>query len=454
MLSRVFIIIAALSVAACQAIVVDTAVVSKPLAFPGAEGFGRHAQGGRGGKVLRVTNLNDAGPGSLRDAVEKPFPRTILFDVSGYIDLERELKVEHGYLTIAGQSAPGAGITLRRHALVILADHVIVRYLRARTGASARVETDSISIMLGHNIIVDHCSASFATDETLSISPSRKSAMRGIDKVTVQWSIISESLNNSVHGKGEHGYGSLLRGSDGARYTLHRNLWAHHQARMPRPGNYIDLSGDPVGPLIDIRNNWFYNWGGQHSGYNADTQSRSRYSFVGNRYIAGPDSKGNIAFAESNPHARLYFAHNWMNGQLVNNVGTALVVPHEDVLVETEFALDYEMLPADQSEMDRVLTHGGASRYRDAIDDRVVDSVRQRSGRLIDSVSDTPGWPALPTTVAPLDTDGDGMPDTWERSMGLDPADARDGSRDADGDGYTNLEVFLNSLATVAHYKR
>ncbi|MBT8106754.1 MAG: pectate lyase [Gammaproteobacteria bacterium] len=420
------------------------------LAFPGAEGYGRHALGGRGGRVIRVTNLDDDGPGSLRDAIQSEGPRTIVFDVSGYIDLASALDIENGFVTIAGQTAPGDGIALRGHSINIRSDHVIVRYVRSRPGASAGVETDAISIYQGSDIIVDHCSASWATDETLSISPSGQGGIRSIDNVTVQWSIIAESLNESVHSKGAHGFGTLVRGSGGARYTMHHNLWAHHRARMPRPGNYVPRNIDPIGPLIDVRSNVFYNWGGDASGYNSDAESVARYSFVGNHYIPGPSTTEGIAFRESNPHARMYFANNWMGGVPVDSPSDVLRLPDGHALEAQDFSHGYVMAPAGLDDFERVLETAGASLSRDAADARVVDDVRARTGAIIDDVSETPGWPPLASSPPRRDSDGDGMPDNWEESVGLDPAYAGDGARDHDGDGYTNLEDYLNSLSPMS----
>ena len=435
-------------VLACAACVSapENPTAPEPLAFPGAEGYGRHAVGGRGGRVIKVTNLEDSGAGSLRQAVIARGPRTVIFEVSGIIDLERDLDIHRGQLTIAGQTAPGDGITLRGYGLNVYADDVIIRYLRVRPGDQAGVETDAISVFSGSNIILDHCSASWATDETLSISPTSRDAIRSIDKVTVQWSIIAESLNDSVHSKGEHGYGTLVRGSGGARYSMHHNLWAHHRARMPRPGNYVDRATDPVGPLIDIRNNVFYNWGGRSSGYNADTESVSRYSFVGNHYYTGPDSKAEMAFDESNPNASLYFADNFMNGVRVVDALNNVSLPPDSSLARRDFDHGYVMPAMSHADVRRVLESAGASLSRDAVDARVVGNVRERSGRIIDDVSDTPGWPSLETLAAPADSDGDGMPDAWETNVGLDPEDKHDGPLDRNGDGYTNLEEYLNSL--------
>lgn len=430
----------------------DAPATAEVLAFPGAAGYGRFAAGGRGGRVIKVTNLDDSGPGSLRQAVVGRGPRTVVFEVSGTIDLERDLDIHRGQLTIAGQTAPGDGITLRGYGLNVQADDVIIRYIRVRPGDQAGVETDAMSIFSGSDIILDHCSTSWATDETLSISPSERDAIRPIDNVTVQWSIISESLNQSVHSKGPHGYGTLLRGSGGARFTLHHNLWAHHRARMPRPGNYVDRERDPVGPLFDIRNNVFYNWGGKQSGYNADQESVARYSFVGNHYLTGPNSQAAMAFDESNPNASLYFSENFMNGAPVADALTVVSLPPGSSLAEQDFDHGYSLPPASPSAWETILEFAGASLSRDAADKRTISDVRHRTGRIIDDVSDTPGWPPLESLPAPTDADGDGMPDDWENSLGLNPRYALDGPLDRDNDGYTNLEEYLNSLVPAAHY--
>lgn len=425
----------------------EPAPIQRALAFPGADGFGKYASGGRGGRVIKVTNLEDSGPGSLRQAIISRGPRMVVFEISGIIDLEGPIDINRGDLTIAGQTAPGDGITLRNHGIAVKAGNVIIRYLRVRPGDQSGTETDAISVFKGTDIIIDHCSTSWATDETLSISPSKRESMRAIDNVTVQWSIISESLNRSVHHKGDHGYGTLLRGSDGARYSMHHNLWAHHSARMPRPGNYIPIDEDPVGPMIDIRNNVFYNWGGKRSGYNADTESISSYNFVANYYLAGPNSTGNIAFNESSPYAKMFFHGNWMNGGGVNDPLSVVRLPQGRALYEREHAhLSTETANADDVFTD-VLDGAGASRVRDSVDRRIVSEVRQGIGRIIDRPQDVGGWPQHESLPAPSDGDGDGMPDAWESSRGLDPNDADDGPVDPDGDGYTNLEDYLNSLA-------
>lgn len=420
------------------------------LAFPGAEGAGRFATGGRGGRVLRVTTLADSGPGSLREAVEDRGPRTIIFDIGGTIRLASPLTVRRGELTIAGQTAPGGGVTLADQPLIIAADDVAVRYIRSRLGDRGAVEGaegDAVSISRGSRIILDHVSASWSIDETLSVGSRYDPPERGIYDVTVQWSLISESLNASGHAKGDHGYGSLVRGGHGARITFHHNLWASHRARMPRPGNYNPPSVDPVGPRFEFRSNVFYNWGGGHAGYDADTESVSTYAFIGNAYVPGPDSTGRYAFEDSNPLARAFFQDNAMDGavpadpwSLVRNDGG----PGERLALRPDWADPATASPVRTYE--QVMAGVGASRVRDAVDLRVLAGVADRSGRIIDSQEQVGGWPELNPGAPWTDGDGDGMPDDWERANGLNPADAADGPADRNGDGYSNLEDWLNSL--------
>ena len=425
--------------------------VSVP-AFPGAEGFGACSIGGRGGKVLFVTNLNDSGQGSLRQAVKADGPRTVIFRVSGTIALESAIVIAKPYITIAGQTAPGDGICLKNYALVFAADHVIVRYIRCRPGDNAKAESDSISISSGRDIIVDHCSASWSVDETLSASSRGR-----LGNVTVQWCIISESLNDSVHHKGPHGYGSLIRGSFGNGYTYHHNLYAHHHARLPRPGNYLDRIRDPEGFVLDFRNNVIYNWAGRAAGYNADgsngTNSITKMNFVGNYYKAGINSTGNLAFSESTTSARAWFNSNCMNGSspddpwsLVNFVKFSA----DDMEAYKQSA----PIPVPPVKTDdaitaykRVLAESGAILpKRDAVDIRIVNDVKNGTGKIIDDEQQVGGWPELKSTKPPQDSDKDGMPDDWEKQYGLDPTNPADGNADVDADGYTNLEEYLNNI--------
>ena len=241
-------------------------------AFPGAEGFGRHSLGGRGGKVYFVTTLADYNPkakketpieGSLRHALSASGPRTIVFRTSGVIELVAPLKITEPRVTIAGQTAPGDGICLTNYGTQIEADDVVVRHVRFRPGDSVGKEMDALAVYQCRNVILDHCSASWSVDETLSVTG------EGCGNVTVQWCFITESLDQSVHAKGTHGYGSLIRTDGGVTY--HHNLYAHHRTRCPRPGTY----GKPPGLLLDFRNNVIYDWISP-AGYTSDDPARRR----------------------------------------------------------------------------------------------------------------------------------------------------------------------------------
>jgi hypothetical protein len=422
-------------------------------AFPGAEGFGAGAVGGRGGAVFEVTNLNDSGPGSLREGVEASEPRTIVFRVSGTIPLRKALVVRNPNLTIAGQTAPGDGVCLRDEALQVVADEVVIRYLRVRLGSEAGRPTDSISIGQGKRVILDHCSASWAVDETLSVSTGDDP----LDEITVQWCFITESLNDSIHSKGSHGYGSLVRGHRGSRYSFHHNLYAHHSGRSPRPGNYDknDRGSDPEGLMFDFRNNVIYDWKGGHAGYNGDRESVTRMNYVGNSLLRGeasdPDS---VAYKEQSAYNRSFFADNAMDGIVPKN-------PYDLVRFPSEYTpgliADYkstEEIPTAVVHTDppavayeRVLAEGGANLpKRDSVDARIVEHVKNRTGSLINNESEVGGWPRLASTPPPVDSDRDGIPDDWETEQGFDPEDSADGALDPDGDGYTNLEDYLNGL--------
>src|ERR1051325_7211431 len=271
-------------------------------AFPGAEGFGANTPGGRHGKVLVVNNLNDSGPGSLRAACDAEGPRIIVFRTAGIIDLKREIKINNPYLTLAGQTAPGDGICLRNYELEVRTHDVVVRYLRSRPGIGSGKEEDAIGVGSGsYNVIVDHCSATWAIDENLSPSGS-------ISNVTVQWCLIAEALNHSIHHKGAHGYGSLVRAIGGL--SLHHNLWAHNTARNPRLGD--NYSRGPS-PTFDCRNNVMYNYGDICSGMTGD---RLDVNYVANYIRPGPNSnprRGIIVFTDT-ANAAYYVKGNIVEG--------------------------------------------------------------------------------------------------------------------------------------------
>jgi len=427
-------------------------------AFPGAEGFGKYTVGGRGGKVYEVTNLNDSGPGSLREAIDANGTRTITFRISGNIELQSTLYVNNPYLTIAGQTAPGDGVCLKNYPLVTRTDEIIIRHMRFRLGHVGKPQPLDALCVSGHgrNIIIDHCSASWGVDETLSVANDPGgSGLPSPSNVTIQWCIISESLNKSVHPKGPHGFGTLAKGGWGNGYSFHHNLYAHHHSRSPYPGNYTDISIDPNGLIFDFRNNVIYNWGGVFAGYNTQSHADSvtRMNFIANYYKAGPNSQGCYTFMQRVPTSKAYFADNWMNGTKPSD-------PWSLVLFDSSFTDEQKAaykqaqpipvpeIPTEdaQTAYEKVLAGAGATcPKRDYVDMRIVFEVKNGTGEIINSEEDVGGWPILRSTEPPADSDRDGIPDSWELEKGLNPNDPNDGAK-LTPSGYSNLEEYLNSL--------
>lgn len=435
---------------AALAIALSAPAFAQP-AFPGAEGFGAKASGGRGGKTYLVTTLEDDGPGSLREAVAAEGARTIVFRVGGTIRLTSPLEIDKGDITIAGQTAPGGGITLRGEPLLVHAGNVIIRHIRSRLGDLSYGDDDAISILDGaENVILDHVSASWSIDESLSPSGN-------IRNITVQWCLISESLNNSHHKKGPHGYGSLLRATGGV--TLHHNLYAHHRGRNPRFGDNYGYAFSTT-PTFDFRNNVIYDWGDYASGL---VDGDIRVNYIANYLKPGPSTKivQPISFTTHADEKTRFF----IDGNLVE--GHPELVPGKPGFMELEggkpgarytlvtqpFAAPPVKTDDARSAYDAVLAGVGATvPARDSVDTRVVDEVRQGSGHIIDSQKQVGGWPQLAAGTAPLDSDGDGIPDEWEIAHGLDPHKAQDAAT-VSPSGYTWLEVWMNELAAQAPTK-
>lgn len=421
----------------------STDAVRSMLAFPGAEGFGRHSLGGRGGKVYFVTTLADYNPktkkdvpieGSLRHALSASGPRTIVFRTSGVVELVAPLKITEPRVTIAGQTAPGDGICLTNYGTQIEADDVVVRHLRFRPGDSVGKEMDALAVYQCRNVILDHCSASWSIDETLSVTG------EGCGDVTVQWCFITESLDQSVHAKGTHGYGSLIRTDGGVTY--HHNLYAHHRTRCPRPGTY----GKPPGLLLDFRNNVVYDWISP-AGYTSDDAARINY--VGNYLKPGPSTTERAyMFNIGGAATHMFVAGNKLDFSRLRGPGDWDWIEHAEPVNKLSEELAAAPVKTDSAEQarDRVLAEGGATRpRRDAIDARVVGDVQSGGGKVINSPKDVGGLPSFVGSEAPQDADSDGLPDAWEARHGLNSADAADQAQDADGDGYTNLEEWLNA---------
>ncbi|TDH18422.1 pectate lyase [Segetibacter sp. 3557_3] len=411
-------------------------------AFPGAEGYGAYTPGGRGGKVYIVTSLQDSGKGTFREACEADGPRIVVFNVSGIIDLKSPLVITKPYITIAGQTAPGDGICLKRRELNIFTHDVIVRYIRSRPGDISGAEMDAISVGKdAHDVIVDHCSANWSVDECLSPSGA-------IYNVTVQWCLIGQSLQKSVHQKGAHGFGSLVRGIGGI--TLHHNLWINNTARNPRLG---DNYNEPPWPTIDVRNNVMYNWEQMCSGMTGGNVSAN---YVFNYLKPGPASskRAPIILTETSK-VKFFLEGNIVEGrpQFTRKPEAMFEAGVEKGLklfevVATPFKTAPVKTSSAQQAYNDVLVSVGASRpVRDSIDALLITQVRTNTGKMIDTQEEVGGWPNYRVVKLHVDQDGDGIPDAWEKAQGLNPANRADATALAKGgSGYTNIEVYINAL--------
>lgn len=438
-------------------------------AFPSAEGYGRLASGGRGGRVIHVTNLNDSGPGSLRDAVEQSGPRTVVFDVSGLITLESRLIIRktNSDLTIAGQTAPGKGICLRKYNFGMLgATNVIIRYLRVRPGNLSGETLDGMGMASSDHCIIDHCSISWTLDEAFS--------SRGGKNITLQRTLISEALNAAGHKKyppgTQHGYAASIGGDIG---SFHHNLLAHNAGRNWSLAGGLSKPKNEYAGRLDLRNNVVYNWKSR-----ATDGGAHEVNFVNNYYQPGPATTFffalNAQYGGFPGSQRYYFAGNVMPGHF----GLTNQTAGRKASTERGGSLPTSYSPwADEPFFDsHVTTHSALESYTNVLadvgcnfpaldehDTRVIAEVRSGTAKfkgsktglpgLPDSQDDVGGWENYPEVkhAADFDSDRDGMPDAWEKQHGLNPTDAADGNKDLTGDGYTNLEKYLNSL--VGEYK-
>lgn len=500
-------------------------------AFPGAEGFGRYTQGGRGGKVIHVTNLNDSGEGSLRWALSQSGAKTIVFDVGGYIDLKSQLNVTSN-TTIAGQTAPGDGITLRYYTLYFgNCDNVIVRFIRSRRSQVKDVN-DGADATWGrnrHDIIIDHCSFSWSIDEVASFYDNRS--------FTMQWCTIGEGLANPGHTKGAHSYGGIWGGKDA---SFHHNYLTHIQNRAPRFNgarygwegyDKTKYSSTVDAERVDFRNCVIYNWGNGNGCYGGP--GGGYINIVNNYYQAGPGTKNKtnvtqVSVASSgnadkkHPELYGYASRYYVSGNYVSaasdpenydwkgitkfDSGLSLINGERYIkdkqhffgenveYVKNDEGIDCVSLklnePIDAGEVtthkattayEKVLAYAGASLVRDGVDTRYMEEARtgtttyngdvayvDKNGKtydksntkgILDFINDpdkaeepkTASYPALATVKRTdnFDTDGDGMPDEWEKANGLDPNDPADAALftlDTERGWYSNVEVYLNSL--------
>jgi hypothetical protein len=428
---------------------------TRHLAFPGAEGYGRFARGGRGGRVVEVTNLNDSGPGSLREAVEAQGPRTVVFRVGGTIELKSRLTVRNPYLTIAGQTAPGDGICVKNYSFGCLGAHdVIIRHVRNRVGDESGDTLDGMGLASSDHSIIDHCSISWTIDEGFS--------SRGAKNITFQRNIIAEALNHANHkkyigtGKG-HGFAASISGGIG---SFHHNLLAHNAGRNWSLAGGLNQSGELAGRL-DIRNNVVFNWN-----HRTTDGGCRELNFVNNFYIPGPATRVFTLQKPDNGDAargmRLHMTGNQIEGKpdvAADNWSAAVIengwvekVKSDAPLFEP-FVTTHSVPEAYAS----VVADVGVNIPRsDSVDARVIADVKARRAQfagsktglpgIIDGQRDAGGFPTYGTGAAPADGDHDGMPDAWERANGLDPADPADGNKHRGDGGYTHLEHYLNGI--------
>jgi hypothetical protein len=437
------------------------------LAFPGAEGYGRFAVGGRGGKVVEVTNLNDDGPGSLRDAINQQIgPRTIVFNVSGNIQLKSRLVVNQPYITIAGQTAPGEGITISRAPIGLTGDDGVIRFLKVRIGGGTTF--DGMGLTGADFSIIDHCSISWTIDESFS--------SRGAHHITLQRTLISEALNVAGHDKYEtgkmHGYAATIGGDIG---SFHHNLLAHNYGRNWSIGGGLSGDGFYTGRL-DIRNNVVYNWGKRTTDGGAN-----EVNFVNNFYKPGVSTDIFVALNAQHEGVgkgmqRYFFDGNVMPGyfdEKSQEKGRKRTITNNDkvdyeTFVDKPFFESYVNTQSAKGAYKNVISDVGANQpFFDKHDNRIIDETLKGTfsykgsksglGGMIDNESDAGGWPDFVSENRPADwdTDHDGLPNWWEQSFGLNEnskaGDFSDANADLDEDGFTQLDNYLDWMAQP-HY--
>lgn len=419
-------------------------LVQTPIAaFPGAEGFGAGTPGGRGGQVIEVTTLAEEGPGSFRAALAAAGPRIIVFRVGGTIQSTKAFVIHEPFVTIAGQTAPGDGITLRGAPFSIRTHDVVIRGLRVRVGDETTAFDFPDSMNMGDpaypisKIIVDHSSISWGIDENISTNQESP-----VSDVTIQWSVISEGLLNNRHPEGAHSMG-LLIGDNSQRISIHHNLFAHNNRRNPV------MKGSPTNqPRTEVINNVIYNWGERATHF---LVGPSYTNLIGNYYRPG---------LNSTPVKGIHLEESIVAGTKVyvqGNIGPGRASDTQDEWDVVSGSTDYRSLTptfpgsgiTTQSAVqayDLVLAYAGAiSPKRDAIDARIVHAVQTGTGAQINSQREVGGWLAMADGVPPLDSDHDGMPNAWEVSHGLDPNNPADRNMIAPS-RYTYLEEYINGL--------
>lgn len=397
------------------------------LAFPGAEGFGRLTSGGRGGQIYHVTNLNDSGPGSFRDAVSQS-GRIVVFDVGGVINIDTRVVV-HSDIYVAGQTAPGGGITIYGNGIAFNGDsgNNIIRYIRVRMGKNGDSGKDAVAISENQDYIFDHVSISWGRDGTLDVNGS------GVDNLTFQDTIIGQGINNS-----NHSTGGLMQSG---KWSVIRSLYIDNKTRNPKArGSH------------EFINSVLYNWG--TNGYiMGDTEGVSECNLVGNYFIYGPSSDSGAHITNTTPSFSVYAADNWvdsnkngaLDGSLLTDYKTATVVG-----TPFDYPAGVNGKMSAQDALSHVVDNVGASLVRDAVDEVLINQLLSygTAGQIINTEDDNGiagNVGSIANGAPPTDTDQDGMPDDWETTRGLNPNIADD-TGDDDADGYTNIEEYLSCL--------
>ena len=398
-----------------------------PLAFPCAEGFGRATSGGRRGEVVHVTSLDDAGPGTFRDAVSRP-DRIVVFDVGGVIAITTRIVVRRN-IYVAGQTAPGGGITLYGNGLAFNGDsgNNIIRYIRIRMGKNGDSQKDAVAISENQDYMFDHVSISWGRDGTLDVNGS------GIDNLSFQDCIIAQGINNT-----NHSTGGLMQSG---KWSMIRSLYIDNKTRNPKARG-----------THEFINSVLYNWA-EHGYIMGDTSGLSECNLVGNYFIYGPSSASNTHITGTTPSFHLYADDNWvdsnkngvLDGSLLTDYKTATL---EDVPFGHPAGVEGKL--SAQDALQHVIDHAGASLVRDAVDELLVEQLRSygTEGAILNTEDDNGiagNVGAVASGPAPQDSDRDGMPDAWETSRGLDP-NTPDDADDDDDDGYTNIEEYLSCL--------
>lgn len=446
---------------------IATAVNAQAPAFPGAEGFGKYATGGRGGKVVTVSNLEDDGPGSFRQAFKEypGEPITIVFSVAGIIELKSPLKISRSNITVAGQTAPGDGSCLKGNSFIIncagdktgVRGNIIIRYLRSRPGAKIANGVYGFGMENSQNIIIDHCSFTWANEEC--------AAMYDTKNVTVQWSIISEGLYNANHHKGLRAYGGVWGGQNA---SYHHNLISNQNSRTVR---FNGSRAHDTLAVVDYSNNVIFNWKSANACYGGEVDipgGKSTINMVNNYYIPGPATPKELKFVKANYNqakakgfGQWYLSGNVMEGDKKLTANNTLGIDlsefpeqyKKQALVSTAFTISEPvMLQSAREAYLLVLTKVGASLPGyDAVDSRLIAEARSHKtafgeNGIINDASETGGWPVYQYTKVPADTDQDGMPDEWELKNGLNPKLASDNNSYRLSKAYTNIEVYINGL--------